>query len=112
MKRAVFGRPLSPYRALLQHAGCELGDLERLVRDDGLEGALRTLLRRGVYLTVDELKGRRPVVRGQLTLSVGREDCWNPLVTARLLRYPSGSSDGRVLDPPRRSISRICGTAR
>jgi hypothetical protein len=100
MKRAVFGRPGSPYRALLRHAGCELGDLERLVRDDGLEGALRALLHQGVYLTVDEIKGRRPVVRGHLTLSVGPEDCWNPLVTAHLLRYRSGSSDGRVLHAP------------
>jgi hypothetical protein len=94
VERAVFRRPDSPYGALLRHAGCELGDLERLVRHDGLEGALRTLLRQGVYLTVDELKGRRPVVRGNLTLTTSAEACWNPLVTPHLLRYRSGSSDG------------------
>jgi hypothetical protein len=92
--RTVFARPGNPYRALLRHAGCELGDLERLVRGDGLEGVLRALLRQGVYLTIDELKGRRPVVRGSLRLEVRPEACWNPLVTPTLLRYPSGSSDG------------------
>ena len=56
---AVFANPRSPYRALLRLAGCEYGDLERLVRRDGVEGALRALLRQGVYLTVDEFKGRR-----------------------------------------------------
>jgi hypothetical protein len=100
VQRVVFERPGSPYRALLGHAGCELGDLQRLVRDDGLEGALRTLLRGGVYLTVDELKGRRPVVRGNLILTLGPESCWNPLVTPHFLQYRSGSSDGRHLQGP------------
>jgi hypothetical protein len=50
----------------LKHAGCEPGDLERLVRSEGLEDALHDLYRRGVYLTLDELKGRKPVVRGSL----------------------------------------------
>jgi hypothetical protein len=98
--RAVFQRPGSPYRALFAHAGCELGDLRRLVRADGLEDALRALARGGVYLTVDELKGRRPVVRGSLRLAAGPGAWWNPLVTPHLLRYRSGSSDGRDLQGP------------
>jgi hypothetical protein len=44
----VYGIPGSPYRALLAHAGCEFGDLERLVRSDGVEGALAALWRQGV----------------------------------------------------------------
>jgi hypothetical protein len=51
----VYAHAESPYRALLRHAGCEYGDLERLVRGEGLEGALRTLARRGVYLSVHDL---------------------------------------------------------
>jgi hypothetical protein len=98
--RTVYSGAGGPYRVLLRHAGCERGDLERLVCDDGLEGALRTLLRQGVYLTVDELKGRRPVVRGSLTLDVDPEACWNPLVTPHLLRHPSGSSGGRGVQAP------------
>jgi len=60
----IYQRARSPYRQLLQLAGCEYGDLERLVSQDGVEGALLTLFRHGVYLTVDEFKGRRPAVRG------------------------------------------------
>jgi len=91
VRRAIYDRAASPYRQLLGLAGCEYGDLERLVRQEGLEGALRTLLRHGVYLTVDEFKGRQPVVRGSVTLCVNPEEFQNPLATAHLLRYRSGS---------------------
>src|SRR5687768_16963391 len=47
---AVYAHPESPYFELLSLAGCEYGDVERLVRTDGLEAALRALLRAGVYL--------------------------------------------------------------
>jgi hypothetical protein len=44
---AVYGHRASPYRPLLEADGCEYGDLVRLVEGDGVEGALRALLRRG-----------------------------------------------------------------
>src|SRR5215211_6306166 len=59
IRRTVFSQADSPYRHLLALAGCEFGDIEALVRRDGVEGALRALLRSGVYLTIDEFKGRR-----------------------------------------------------
>ena len=61
--RAIYGRPATPFARLLRHAGCEYADVEPLARRDGVEAALRTLLRHGVYLTVEELKARRPVTR-------------------------------------------------
>jgi hypothetical protein len=69
-EHGIFRNPMSPYRTLLRMAGCERVDLERMVRQDGLEGALSRLYRAGVYLTVAELKGREPVRRGssQFTL--------------------------------------------
>src|SRR3954462_10428035 len=60
----IFAQPANPYRRLLEHIGCQQGDLERLVTAEGLVGALQTLFRQGVYLSVDEFKGRLPVVRG------------------------------------------------
>jgi hypothetical protein len=39
LRCAVYERGLEPYRALLRHAGCAYGDLERLVQADGLEAA-------------------------------------------------------------------------
>jgi len=64
MRLAVYERPGSPYRDLLRHAGVEAGDLDGLVRREGVEGTLRALLQHGVYLTVEELRGQRPVRRG------------------------------------------------
>jgi hypothetical protein len=64
VREGAYRRPGSPYHRLLAAAGCEYGDLERLVRQDGVDGALERLLRDGVYVTLDEFKGRRPIVRG------------------------------------------------
>ena len=63
--------PAGPYARLLESAGCAYGDVARLVRLDGVEGALGTLARHGVYLTVEEFKGRRPIVRGNLRFTIG-----------------------------------------
>ena len=92
VRRAVYESPGSPYRALLALAGCEYGDLERLVTRDGLESALRSLLRCGVYLTVSELKGRQPVVRGNAKIDVNPSLLRNPLAA---LHVPVSSSGGR-----------------
>jgi hypothetical protein len=78
MRQAVFDNPRSLYRPLLAAAGCEAGDLARLVAAKGVEGALRSLLDHGVYLTVDELKGRRPIVRGRLTVPAEKSGLLNP----------------------------------
>jgi hypothetical protein len=78
VERSVYGFPRSPYRALLKMAGCELGDLRALVAQKGLEGALKELRASGVYVTYEELKGRKPIVRNQLTLPVLPRDFDNP----------------------------------
>ena len=98
-RRAIYAQPRSPYRALLAAAGCELGDLERLVQAEGLEGALAELLRRGVYLTTDELKGRRPVVRGSLRLQVEPRLFRNPLGHQHIVTSSGGSRGQRVPIP-------------
>ena len=77
-RRAVFGVPRNPYRRLLELAGCEYGDLETLVRAEGLESALLELQRKGVYLTVEEFKGRRDAVRGSATVSADPSMLRNP----------------------------------
>ncbi len=91
VRRAIYEYPLSPYRVLLGLAGCEYGDLERLVRQEGVEGALLSLLRAGVYLTVDEFKGRRPVIRGSTTLAIDSERLRNPRSSVHLATHTSGS---------------------
>jgi hypothetical protein len=90
-KLGIYQRAHSPYLSLLQLAGCEYGDLERLVSQDGVEGALLTLFRHGVYLTVDEFKGRRPIVRGNVTLTVDPDRFRNPNSRFHLEARSSGS---------------------
>jgi hypothetical protein len=91
VRDAVYGDPTSVYRRLLQHAGCEYADLERLVGQDGVEGALRQLLHEGVYLSVDEAKGRQPIVRGRLTVPWSPNALSNPLAARHVPVATSGS---------------------
>jgi hypothetical protein len=91
LRRSVYGRPASPYRILLGHAGCEPGDLARLVNREGVEGALRALYRAGVYLTASELKGREPVVRGGCRFRVDPAGLRNPDLTVHFVQHSSGS---------------------
>ena len=98
-RRAIYRHAASPYRELLIRAGCEYGDFARLVRQNGVEGALQRLYQSGVYLTVEEFKGRRPTVRGSATLAVNPERLRNPL-SAPHVAARSGGSRGRGTPVP------------
>ncbi len=94
-RHAIFETPRSPYRRLLRHAGCEYGDLVRLVRVDGVEGALAVLFREGVYLTAAQVRGDAPVLRGPMRLTVG----------PRQLRSPSWLVPSPMIGPGGRPTS-------
>jgi hypothetical protein len=96
---SVFANPRSPYRALCAHAGIELGDVERLVRDAGVEGALEHLFDAGVRVTSDELRGRVPIRRGSLELAVRRDDFNNPLAGRHYDGRSGGSRSGGARVP-------------
>jgi hypothetical protein len=66
----IYEDPASPYLPLLKHAGCELSDLRTQVCRYGLEKTLEQLAREGVYFSSDEVKGKMPVVRGNLSFRV------------------------------------------
>ncbi|HEX9710175.1 MAG TPA: hypothetical protein VGB42_09455, partial [Candidatus Thermoplasmatota archaeon] len=97
MRRVVFGNLKSPYRRLLGLAGCEQGDLAQLVASEGVESSLERLARHGVFLTVDEAKGRAPVVRGSSTFELDPADLANPGAAAHLLYRTSGSRGAGTL---------------
>ncbi|HEX2501478.1 MAG TPA: hypothetical protein VHO73_08450 [Methylomirabilota bacterium] len=99
VRRGVYERGDSPYRTLLREAGCELGDLTRLVHEEGIEGALRELLRRGVYLTVAEFKGGAPVRRGATTFTVDPAGFRNAAMRPQVMGRTSGSRGTRALVP-------------
>ena len=98
--RAVYRRPQSAYHALLAHVGVEHGDVVKLVAEHGLEAALGELHAAGVYLTLDEFKGQRPIVRrGGLEVPTTHRDFDNP-VLRRGYEGWSGGSRGE----PRRTM--------
>lgn len=90
-RRAIYQNPASAHAKLLQWAGCEYGDLEKLVAHNGVEGALATLLAKGVYLTVDEYKGLKTVKRGSASMDVNLHDLRNPLAAHHIAGRSSGS---------------------
>jgi len=95
VRRGIYEHPGSPYLQLLKRAGCELGDLKRLVARDGLEGALGRLFDEGVYLTVDELKGNRAAVRGRSSIAIDPARLANPATSAHVPLQSSGSRGAR-----------------
>lgn len=96
-ERAVYGNPRSPYLALLRLAGCELGDLRRLVSTEGLDAALQTIRKAGVYVTFEEFKGRSAIVRGSTTIAVAPRDFDNP-GARRDVSFTTGGSTGLATD--------------
>jgi hypothetical protein len=93
----VYANPASPYRALLRLAGCEYGDLNRLVTTEGLEGALGQL-RQGVYHRRGA-QGRRATVRGSTAIQVDPPGLFSPRLAPHLLSQTSGSRGSRSVIP-------------
>jgi hypothetical protein len=91
VEHSIFAHNNSPYLRLFQAAGCELGDVRGLVNQEGVEGTLRKLYERGIYVSHEEFKGRAPAVRGSQTFSFRDADFDNHLVTAHLITTTSGS---------------------
>ena len=87
---AFYQRPHSPHFRLLAAAGCEQGDIRRLVETDGLESTLTQLAQAGVYLAYEEFKGRMPAKRGSQTFHFGAGDFEDPNLEPELF----GSSGG------------------
>ena len=94
-----YRRPDSPYRALLEHVGCGPEEVAALVAREGVEETLARLFRAGVYLTGDEFKGRRPVVRGSLALTVDPATLLSPRAVVHGLSESSGSRGARTPVP-------------
>jgi hypothetical protein len=91
LREGMYGNPVSPYPALLAAAGVEAGDVEQMVADSGLEAALARLRDAGVYVTLDEFKGNRPIERPGVSLPAGGRRFENPMATEHLTNSTSGS---------------------
>jgi len=92
VEHGVFGWPVSPYLPLFRQAGCEFGDVQRLMQDKGLDGALLDLRAAGVYVEFEEFKGRRPIRRGHVDLPVTGGSFDNPLAKRDLMTTTGGTT--------------------
>jgi hypothetical protein len=93
LEKGIFENARSPYQKLLGHAGIAFPDVARSVRREGLERTLEELHAAGVYVTLDELKGRRPILRPGLRIPVRPHEFDNP-VLARHYEARTGGSRG------------------
>ena len=81
LERGIFGNPRSPYLPLLKLADCELGDIQKMVRTQGLEETLKALREGGIYVSFEEFKGRKPMVRDGHVIPVQARDFDNPYLS-------------------------------
>jgi len=78
IEHGVFGKRRSPYRVMLELAGCEFGDIRQLVKARGIESTLRALRDAGVYVSFEEFKGHIPIVRSGRVIDARQSDFDNP----------------------------------
>jgi hypothetical protein len=91
VRTRVFGTPDSPYQTLLKIAGVTFADLEQSVRRHGVDGTLHRLAAAGVYLTSDEFKGKKEVVRDGTSFRVSPELFLRQAPTSGFIGISSGS---------------------
>jgi hypothetical protein len=91
VKKGIYQNPRSPYLKLFRIAGCEFGDIESLVNQDGIETTLHKLLADGVYLSWEEFKGKMAVVRGGSHLWFKERDFDNPFLPVYYQAQSSGT---------------------
>ena len=95
-QRAFYANRTNPYARLLDYAGIHHDRLAAMVQQSGLEGALKQLFDAGVYVTLDEFKGRQPVRRGSLEFATRPSDFDNPVRGPHITTATSGSRGSPV----------------
>ncbi len=81
VRKGIFGYPKSPYLPLMKLAQCEMGDIENMVHNKGLEKTLLALRENGVYVTFEEFKGKEPMTRSGHVIPVQSHDFDNPFLS-------------------------------
>jgi len=98
MQEGVFNNPASPYLPLLRKVGVSFADLASAVRREGIEATLGMLFDQGVWVTLDEFKGRVPLERTGLHLNTTDRHFDNPLISRHFsLRTGGSRSRGTLL---------------
>ena len=90
LENRVFNLSGSPYHRLMDAAGIDFSEVRSWVLGHGVETALERLAERGVYLTVDEFKGRADCVRKDM--AVRFKECEFDAVRGKGFSSRSGGS--------------------
>jgi len=99
VERGIFDYPKSPYLPLLSVADCGLGDIKKMVRQDGIESTLHVLCEAGVYVTFEECKGKVPIVRDGKEYPTDAHSFDNPFLKAHYYSESGGSTGAKVRIP-------------
>jgi hypothetical protein len=91
MRQGVFDHEPSPYRKLMAHCGISYQDVAGWVQQCGVQGALGALYDAGVYLTLDQFKGRTPIERSGFALVTRSADFDSPILTSYFAAETGGS---------------------
>ena len=86
----------NPYPALFKLAGCEYQDVVSLVRTKGLEGTLNSLFEAGIFVSFEESKGRKPIVRHREHIRIHPDDFDNAYLKTAFSGRSSGSTGSRT----------------
>ncbi len=88
----VMSMPEHPYALMFRLAGCSYADLESSVRRDGIEATLEKLLEEGVFLTHDEFRGKKEIVRSGRHIPALASMWNNPASKGGYVHSSSGTS--------------------
>ena len=90
-KKLIYENQHSPYLKLLLWVGYEYEDLQDSVWHQGIENTLEKLRDEGVYITLEEFKGKVPIRRNGLTFETCQSDFDNPFLMGKSIQ---GSTSG------------------
>lgn len=93
-KRCIYEYNKSPYLKLLRLAKIDFNDIKSFVVKSGIEGTLEILKNEGVYLTLDEMKGRKDVVRKDSIFRFEENDFNNPFISPAFFIRSGGTMTG------------------
>ena len=96
MRHRVYENRSSPYLQLLKFVGCEFADLRAQVFRHGLESTLEQLASEGAYLTSDEYKGKKAVIRGSFSFQVSPGDFESSVAIPGFVTQSSGTTNNPV----------------
>lgn len=94
VRRGIYRHPRSPYLDLLRCAGIDEGDVAASLKRVGLEETLGVLQRAGVYVTIDEYKGKVATVRGSAAFHYTERSFDNPYLSGAYAVSSGGTRSG------------------